>query len=201
MEEKQNIINVKEIIDIIRQKYSIKRVSKNNVIDIAKCNKKRIKLDIVGENNTISIPTELKNNAKIHIRIFGDDNKIIIKEGFTLSNKISILIGQNHKNFGKVTNSEFIIDENTSIESMNYITFNSNTYCHIGKNCMFSFYIKLYNTDGHPIFDKDTGKLVNKVKGIEIGDHCWIGYGATILKNSIVPPNSIIGWNAVFSGG
>ena len=191
---------IQKIIDIIRHKNNVNKLSENNIINIAKGNEKHITFDVVGENNTISIPTELKNNAQIHIRIFGDNNKIIIKDGFNLSNNMLIVIGQNHKNFGKVTNSEFIISKNTNVESMKYITFNSNTYCHIGENCMFSFDINLYNTDGHPIFDKDTGKVVNKVKGIEIGNHCWIGQGATILKNSIIPSNSIIGWNAVYTG-
>ena len=70
----------------------------------------------------------------------------------------------------------------------------------LADDCMFSSNIKLYNTDAHPIFDKNTEEIINKVKGIKIGRHSWIGYGVSILKNSIVPDNSIIGWQSVFTG-
>ena len=124
-----------KIIDKIRGKNytkdKVKNLSIDNKINIAKGNENHICFDVVGKNNEIFIPSVLKNNANIHIRIFGDNNKVIIKDNFKLSGHLLIVIGQDHKNFGKVTNSEFIIDENTGIEAMEYITFNSNTFCHI----------------------------------------------------------------------
>ena len=106
----------------------------------------------------------------------------------------------NHECFGEANNTSFLVGERTSFESMAYATFNSNAICHIGKKCMFSYDINLYNTDAHPILDIHTKEIVNKVKGIEIGDHCWIGRGASVLKNTKLAEDCIVGWGSVISG-
>lgn len=197
---------IQKIIDIIRKKNSIKHYVKtcgtNNIIEYAKENKKFLKIDVVGNNNSVIIKTLNKiSNGVIEINIFGDNCKINIDENFYVSNRLNILIGQNHPNFGKVNNSILNIGKYVSMEKVEYITFNSNTFCNIKEKCMFAYDINLYNTDAHPIFEKGTKKIINNVKGIEIGEHSWIGRGVTILKNSIVPQNSIIGMNSVFGGG
>lgn len=201
-----HITFVQDLIDIIRgkkrrAKNKIIEIFKNNNIDIPKEYKDKINLNIEGQNNTIIVP---KNNhiiGNISINIYGDNNKIIFNENVYVANSLSISIGQNHPNFGKVINSSFTIGKNSGVESLSYITFNSNTYCNIEKDCMLSYGITIYNTDAHPIFKKDTKEVINKVKGITIGEHSWVGMGVTILKNSIIPKNSIIGCNTVFSGG
>lgn len=200
-----HITFVQDLIDTIRgkkrkAKNKIIEILKNNNIDIPKEYKDKINLNIEGQHNTIIIP---KNNhiiGNLSINIYGNNNKIIFDENVYLSNSLSISIGQKHPNFGKVTNSSFTIGKNSSVESLSYVTFNSNTYCNIEKICMLSYGITIFNTDAHPIFNKDTKEIINKVKGITIGEHSWIGMGVTILKNSIIPKNSIIGCNAVFSG-
>lgn len=201
-----HITFVQDLIDIIRgkkrrAKNKIIEIFKNNNIDIPKEYKDKINLNIEGQNNTIIVP---KNNhiiGNISINIYGDNNKIIFNENVYVANSLSISIGQNHPNFGKVINSSFTIGKNSGVESLSYITFNSNTYCNIEKDCMLSYGITIYNTDAHPIFKKDTKEVINKVKGITIGEHSWIGMNVTILKNSIIPSNSIVGCNSVFSGG
>lgn len=192
---------LQNFIDVLRGKRKcFAKIAKENNIQIPKKFLKKVKLNIEGKNNTIIIDEIKGKKSKLIINIYGDNNTVKIAKGFRLSNKLELLIGQNHPNFGKVMNSSFTIDENTSMELANYLTFNSNTYCKIGKNCMFSFDIVLYNTDGHPVLDKDTNEVINYVKGITIGDHCWIGKSATILKNSFVPNDCIVGMNAVYSG-
>lgn len=141
----------------------------------------------------------LGNKAVINIHVFGDNNVIIIDK-VRISKQLRIDIGLNHKNFGKVVNHQFEIGRETSIEDMWYCSYNSNSYCSIGKNCMISFDVILYNTDAHPVMDTKTMKLINKVKGISIGNHCWIGQKASILKNTIIPNDCIIGYGAVVSG-
>ena len=159
-----------------------------------------VDLNIIGKNNKIIINTDAII-GKLNLKIFGDNNYILIDENVSVSSGLFILIGKNHPNFGKVCNSKLEIHKDTSIESLEYITYNSNTFCVIEEQCMLSYGILIYNTDGHPIFDKDTGELLNKPRGITIGKHSWIGMKATILKNSIVPCNSIIACNAVYACG
>lgn len=74
-----------------------------------------------------------------------------------------------------ISNHYIEIKRETSIESLTYVTYNSNTGCIIGERCMLAFDIVIYNTDAHAILDYSTKKLINYVKGINIGNHCWIG--------------------------
>ena len=131
--------------------------------------------------------------------MYGNDNEIIIDD-ISINSKLKIRIGQNHKNFGEVNFSNFRIGKNTGIEAMSYYTYNSNSYCTIGERYMLSNEITFYNTDAHPVMDKDSLKVINKVKGISVGEHCWIGQKASILKNTTIPDNCIIGYGAVVSG-
>ena len=159
------------------------------------------KIHIDGKNNTVIIESSIMTErARLSIYICGDNNSVIIKKGFGLSEELTIQIGQNHPNFGRVQNSTFCIGENTCIESAKYFTYNSNTHCNIGSDCMFACNVTLYNTDAHPIFDNTTGEVINKITGIDIGSHCWLGMNSTVLKNSLLPDNSILGYNAVYSG-
>lgn len=200
-----HITFVQDLIDTIRgkkrrAKNKIIEMFKNNNIDIPKEYKDKINLNIEGQNNTIIVP---KNNhiiGTLSINIYRDNNKIIFDENVNVSIELSIFIGQNHPCFGKVIKSSFTIGKNSSVEALTYVTYNSNTYCNIEENCMLANGITIYNTDAHPIFKKDTREIINKVKGITIGEHSWIGKNVTILKNSTVPAHSIIGYNAVFSG-
>lgn len=44
----------------------------------------------------------------------------------------------------------------------------------------------------------DTGELLNdQPQGVLIGDHCWIGQGATFTKNAIIPANTVVGLQSV----
>lgn len=174
---------------------------KHNHILISPEHIKNVKLKIEGEANEISIDTKkLSSKSKIRISIYGDHNKVIIKEGFCLSGHVDITIGQKHPNFGKVVEHELVVDENTSAESFSYVAHNSHAFCHIGKNCMFAYGIMLYNTDAHPVFDINTKQIINRVKGIEIGNHVWVGAYATILKNTTIGDDCIVGMRSVVSG-
>ncbi len=70
----------------------------------------------------------------------------------------------------------------------------------IGEDCMFSHNIQLWQTDTHPIFDKKTGKRINKSKNITIGDHVWIGTTVTLLGGADIGAGSIVGAHSVTSG-
>lgn len=190
-------------IQQLKTKNIIKKLIGNNTIIVDDNLLGNIKLDVRGINNVvkltnISIPSS-KTRKIIYIYLFGNNNEIII-DNISISNKLKIRIGQNHSNFGEVNFSKFNIGKGTSIEDLTYYTYNSNTHCTIGEKCMFSSDITLYNTDAHPIMDLKTMDVINKVKGISIGNHCWIGQKASILKNTVIPNDCIIGYGAVVSG-
>lgn len=72
----------------------------------------------------------------------------------------------------------------------------ANSVLTIGKDCMFSARVGIVSQDGHAIFDLKTGEQVNYHKGTTIGDHVWIGYNATVLKNLTIGSGSIVGANS-----
>lgn len=184
----------------IKNKIFKPKAFKNNKIEIDKNILGHVRLNIKGKNNTIRL-TNMHINpwTVIIINVCGENNEVNLNDVY-VGEKLLVLQGQDHPYFGEVYGSVFKVGEYTSIENMRYITYNSRAYCDIGKNCMISTEVTLFNTDAHPILDKSTGELINKVKGISVGEHCWLGEKSTILKNSVVPNNSIIGFNAVVSG-
>lgn len=191
---------IQNMIDKLRgKKPTLKKMRVNNVINVSKKHLKRVDINIDGENNRIEISENANISGCIQIKIYGDNNLVKIGAG-TKIDRLKISIGQKHRNFGKVTNSVFEFGENSSAESLSYDTFNSNSKCIIGKGCMISFDVTIYNTDAHPIFDVNTNEIINKVKEINIGDHCWIGAHATILKNTQLADDCIVGWGSVVSG-
>ena len=173
----------------------------NNSISISEHDKKFVSLHITGINNTIVIKNLSKSmSGHIEIWLRGNNNSILIDEGLHVNSKLVITMGRIHKNFGPITNSKLTIGKNNGIGSSTIITYNSNTSINIGNNCMFAFDTIIFNTDAHPIIDYETKKIINKVKEIKIGNHVWIGAKATILKNTIIPDDSIIGYCSIVSG-
>lgn len=173
---------------------------KSNIINIDTEIMGNIKMKIGGVNNTIILKNiRVGQDSRINIEIYGNNNIISIND-ISLSQNISIQMGQRHDYFGDIENAQFTINKNTSIEDMKYITYNSNSKCIIGEKCMFSFGITIYNTDAHAILDYKTKRLVNFVDGIYVGNHCWVGMNVTLLKNTIIPNDCIIGAQSVVSG-
>lgn len=51
--------------------------------------------------------------------------------------------------------------------------------------------------DGHPIFDADSGLMLNPPRDITIGDHVWIAAKASILKGVSIQDGSIIAFGSI----
>lgn len=196
---------IQKIIDKLRGKKNAPKSSiaedilKNNTVLISEEQTDHVFLQLSGSNNIIDL-RNLKIKGIVEINIFGDNNKITFDEHTSIGEYLKIRIGNTSKNFGKANHTEFTVGKNTTFESVQYITYNCNAKCTIGNDCMFAFGITLFNTDAHPVFDFSSGEIINKVKGITIGEHCWIGANSTILKNTVLAEDTIIGWGSVVSG-
>lgn len=184
-------------ISLGNKKSHIKNTGCNNHIDISE--NKNIRLTVAGDNNSIIIKKQPSSNEEIKIAIYGDNCKIVMEENITVGSELRIIMGQNHPNFGKCNNAELKIGENTSFGEVFITIFNSNAKLHIGKDCMFAWGIELYHTDAHPVLDKTTGEIINKVKTMAIGDNCWIGSHCCIMKNVHLPNNTIVGKHSLVS--
>ena len=65
----------------------------------------------------------------------------------------------------------------------------------IGDNCLFSFGILMRPSDGHTVYDLNTKKIYNRAAGggIVIGNHVWIGMRCSILKNTFLADDIVVG--------
>ena len=64
----------------------------------------------------------------------------------------------------------------------------------IGNDCLGSWNVSMYDTDFHRMTSLKTQRKIETCSSnIVIGDHCWIGFGATILKGSETGDYCILG--------
>ena len=63
----------------------------------------------------------------------------------------------------------------------------------IGDRCLFAWGIDIRCGDGHPIFDMNSGKVINKAYNIIIEDKVWIALGVQILKNITNETSIVVG--------
>lgn len=67
----------------------------------------------------------------------------------------------------------------------------------IGDYCIFASGITLRVTDAHAIIDKNTGKVLNHGKDINIGNHVWVAADSTILKGVSLPDWTVVGAGSI----
>ena len=185
---------------IFRKKNSnewINVVSKNN-IKISEEDIDRVSLNIDGNNNNIFIGN-MNDNSRgcINICLVGNYCTVVIEDGISVSKNLNIIIGQKHPHFGSVEHVVVRIGCRTSFEECSMITYNSNSSIEMGHDCMVSSHVTLFNTDSHPIYDSANGNVMNRVKDLKIGHHCWLGAYVTVLKNTHLEDNTIVGWGSV----
>ena len=68
-----------------------------------------------------------------------------------------------------------------------------------GNGCMLSDNIEIRTTDNHAIYDIESGERINPEQDINIGEHVWIGMGATILKGVSIADGCIIGAKSIIT--
>ena len=112
--------------------------------------------------------------------------KIIFNGNATIAEGFNIYIDNGILNVGK----NFYANRNIEIQSEKEIKF--------GNNCLIGWNVSIRDTDGHKII-KNGEKLSEKGE-IIIGNHVWIASHCTILKNSVITDESIIGCNSLVCG-
>jgi acetyltransferase-like isoleucine patch superfamily enzyme len=67
-----------------------------------------------------------------------------------------------------------------------------------GADCMFSDAVLVQSADQHGIVDVSTRQIINGGRSaIEVGEHVWLGRGATLMPGVRIGPGSVIGTGAV----
>lgn len=173
----------------------MREAAKTNTIDIAKGLVKYVQLCVAGNDNRIVIKKlSGASKGRLCINPVGDRCTLFIDEGVCIAKSMHIIIGSQ---WAPVSDAAVKIGSHSTFNEAEITTFDSHSSIRIGSDCMVSFKVSIFNTDAHPVLNSETGKIINNAHELSIGDHCWIGYYATILKNVRLGKNCIVGWGAV----
>ena len=142
-----------------------------------------------GSNNSVVNP---QSTCKVYI--YGTNNKIVF--GNVNSWIGNIFIGLPDV---PVNNCSVFIGDNATSNGTDIRICEDNTSVEIGKDCMFSSEVKIWASDTHTIINLNT-KTINSGRYVKIGEHVWIGFSATVLKNTQIADNCVIGTYGVVSG-
>lgn len=155
----------------------------------------RVNITVEGNNNDIFIKNVFVNGF-VDIKCYGDNG--VVKTGsMSINDGLSIINGSK-TNWIFSHGSKIEIGENMSAEYLTIWNNHSDANVIIGKDCMISHSVLLQNSDTHPIYDLATKKIINKpVSGIVVGNHVWLSLCVTIMKNSFIADNCIVGRNAL----
>lgn len=162
------------------------RVKGNSKVVLSSALLKKVNIYVEGEDNLIEIRqlTRMKNTS---IFIKGNQNRLVIEkengfEGSSLwmEDDENVLEVGPHNRFFK--NSHLAVLEGTKI--------------YVGQDGLFAPDVQIRTSDSHSILDKE-GKRLNPARDIQIGNHVWMGAGASALKGSVIPDGCVIGMNSL----
>lgn len=136
-------------------------------------------------NNKISCQTSYTINWRTELNVI-DNGKILIgkhlhtREGCSITSSANLVIGDN-----------VFFNKNCIIACRNHIK--------IGNNCSFGPNVCVYDHD-HSFNHEGMIPGEYKYDNVFIGNNCWIGAGAIILKGTTIGDNCIIGAGAIIKG-
>ncbi len=146
-----------------------------------------------GENNQF-LAVAPKRAKKIRLRIYGNNNAVIVKTKERFLADIRIGTQGNPVNQCKI-----IIEDGSTAEGVSIAMLENDLFLSFGKDCMLAGDIKIFCSDIHTIYNKNN-EIVNRGKNLIIGNHVWIGTGVNIAKNSIIGDNCVVGMKSVVAG-
>lgn len=168
------------------------RKGKNNKVFIIdkNNNKKRIYfyhflfIEFSGNNNIVEIHEDAANMFKnVTFFINGDNNYVFFDSTHKGIHNIELNIKNN--------NSKLIVGKDFYCGKCNFYLY-GDTEIKIGNDCLFSFDLFIWATDGHPIYNKNKERI-NPNKSVSIGNHVWMCRGSTILKGGAIGDGCILG--------
>ena len=149
------------------------------------------------------------NNINSRVQIRGEGNRLIVDKGCIVEDTLIHIIGSDntivlHKD-AYVLGAELWLEDDGCVLEIGKKTFvgqHSHLACTegcqmvIGDNCLISSFVQIRTGDSHSIFDIE-GKRINYGENVRIGDHCWIGQGAKILKGVKLDGDNIVSTGAI----
>ena len=165
---------------------------------------------ISGKNNQIKIRGGQKVRSRI--QICGNCNMVVIENNALLLNSCIRISGNNNivklRSDSYVSGAELWVEDNGCeivVGERTFIGHHTHLACTedgskllVGNDCMISSYVQIRTGDSHSILNIE-GERINKAQSVRIGDHCWIGEGAKILKSVELDGDNIVATGAIVS--
>ncbi len=190
-----------KVIEICKVKIKLRKEKKNKILYVTQTGNikqlkklKGLKINFKGKNSTVKIfgPINTFNNCQFNI-----GSNCLCEIDY---NKETKLYGINNFNLEICDNSTITIGKNFYCGEANvFVDFDSKLS--IGDNCMFSVNINIRCGDGskHVLIDLKNNTHKQLTGNVKIGNHVWVGIGASFLKNAQIGDNSIVGAYSVVS--
>lgn len=181
-------------INIIRQiVYCYRELLSKRSYSIGRNNKKQFqgvrihnKIQVSGNNNII-MAAKMSVLKNVLIRIQGNGNSVFIEEGAYLSGAELWLEGDSCR---------IRIGKNSFVGGKTHLACTEQTEISIGCECMLSSNIQIRTGDSHSIVEMD-GNRINPAESVEIGNHCWIGEGAKVMKGVTLEGDDVVSTGAI----
>lgn len=165
-------------------------VSGDNIVEIdPDCTFQNSRIAVEGDGNTIKIEQALTYKRLI-INLKGNNKLIHIRRSSKFINSLKIISIRGN-------GQSVVIGENLSLGGMELQLNDGDEHIRIGRDCLFSWGIKMRTSDGHALVDLSSGRAINLPRDIHIADRVWIGEDARLLKGATVPPDSVVGSGSI----
>lgn len=161
----------------------------NNLFIDERCSFFSSKIKISGTGNSVHLGRTLSYN-KLIIHIKGNNKKIFIGESSKKITSLKIVSSRGN-------DQNIIIGDEFGCGGCEIQMNDGNENLIIGKDCLFSWGIKIRTSDGHSIIDLKSGEAVNLPKDVTIGNHVWVGEDARFLKGAGISNDCVVGSGAV----
>lgn len=186
----KDITILRKIVYVVRSlqdRFSYRKGRSNKVV--SRGIRIHTKVQICGNGNTVCIEkgSVIKNTL---IRIQGDNNTVILQPNSYVSGA-ELWVENN--------GCELVVGERTFVGHHSHLACTENgSKLHLGCDCMISSYVQIRTGDSHSLVDLE-GKRINQAEPVFIGDHCWIGEGAKVLKGVCLAGDDIVSAGAIIT--
>ncbi len=156
---------------------------------------RKFHITVTGCGNVVKVSPQFKGSARIVIN--GNNNSVLIEDSPWGSWDIKVF-----PRMGVTCNNSVVSIGHhvTTSNTAQLMVGEDNSYLRIGDNCALSYDVHIRASDSHAMFVGDETVPFNIGSETVIGNHCWIGIGVKIAKNSNIPSNTIVGMGAVVAG-
>lgn len=204
---KKNTVKIDEGFDKNAYQFSYNIQGEGNLLSVKQCreihsqvllnfpkkfNPGKLSISIRGNNNSILIGS-VKVEGALSITVDGDDNEVILSDNIFVKRNLDIFVRPGGPNIKVVSSRIFIGPENWFNGCVFLDAGEPETVIDIQSFCLFGNNIVLQTSDNHSIFDIENGKILNRAGNIFIDKHVWCCSNVTILNNSRIGPNSVVG--------